>query len=296
MTAAENAVLVVGGDGYVARTLVPHLRSRGLRVAASTRRADMAGPDRPLLDLASGEGFGIAEAGYAAAVLCAARARLADCRADPVGTAQTNVAGTLELAGRLARAGTRILLLSTDKVYDGSIPHRRWSDRPCPASEYGRQKAAAEAGVLALPGASVLRLSKVVGPEAGPFAGWVRSLRAGSAIQPFSDFPLAAVPVGLVAEAAARILDRSGTGIFQLTASEDINYARAAFHLARRIGADDRLVQPVTGRMGEVLGGEPASAFTSLDCSRLRDMMGLAAPDPYTALDSILAAAASYPS
>lgn len=288
MTAARGTVLVVGGDGYVARTLVPHLRSRGLRVASSTRRLDRAGPDRPLLDLASGAGFGIAKAGYAAAILCAARARLADCRADPVGTAQTNVAGTLDLAGRLSRAGTRLLLLSTDKVYDGSIPHRHWSDPPCPVSEYGRQKAAAEAGVLALPGASVLRLAKVVGPEAGPFAGWVGSLRAGSAIQPFADFPLAAVPVGLAAEAAARILDRSGSGIFQLTAREDIDYARAAVHLARRIGADERLVNPVTGRMGEVLGGEPAAAFTSLDCSRLCDMLDLEPPDPYHALDSLL--------
>lgn len=286
--AEGRTVLVVGGDGYVAGTLVPHLRSRGFRVAASTRRPDQAGSDRPLIDLGSMTGFGIAEAGFTAAILCAARARLADCRADPAGTADINVTGTLELATRLAGNGTRVLLLSTDKVYDGTVPNRRESDPPCPVSEYGRQKAAAEAGVLALAGGAVLRLSKVVGPGASPFTGWFRTWRNGDVVRPFADFPLAAVPVGLVAEAAARIIDRSAGGIMQLTASRDIDYARAAFHLARMAGIDDRLVQPVSGRIGDVLGGEPASAHTSLDSSRLLDLLGIEPPDPYLALDSVL--------
>ena len=55
------------------------------------------------------------------ACICAAVARLADCAADPQGSAHVNVTQTLALVDKLLSRGIYVLFLSTNQVFDGSI-------------------------------------------------------------------------------------------------------------------------------------------------------------------------------
>jgi dTDP-4-dehydrorhamnose reductase len=78
---------------------------------------------------------------------------------------EINVAGSENVARAAARAGARLLHLSTDVVFDGSkgAPYVE-EDEPAPVTAYGRAKAAAEERVgAAHPAALVVRTSLIVG-------------------------------------------------------------------------------------------------------------------------------------
>lgn len=285
-------VLIVGGDSEIARAAAAHLNACGHRVLATTRRPEHAAADRPLLDLAQPVADWPIPAGVDAACFCAAIARLNDCARDPAGSAQVNVTGTVGLADRLLARGIPVLFLSTDKVFDGSRPHVPAEAPTCPASEYGRQKAAAEAALAARmqdgAPAAILRLAKIVSPGMDLLRGWIASLAAGKPIRAFHDMQMAPTPVALVAAAIERLLAEPQPGIAQLTGPRDVTYSEIALHLARRLGADPALVEQVSAYSAGLPPGSTA-ANTTLDSSTLRARFGIAVPDAWTVIDELMA-------
>lgn len=288
---ASRKILIVGGNSEIASVTAAHLRRAGYDVAATTRRKDRVAADRPFLDLGNlREDWPIPD-GLGAACFCAAIARLADCARDPEGSARVNVGGTVALADRLLARRIPILFLSTDKVFDGSRPQVPADTPPCPVSEYGRQKAAAEAvlGERMREGApaTILRLAKVVSSGMELLRQWIASLRAGKPIRAFDDMMMAPTPVGLVAAAIEHLLREPTAGVFQLTGPRDVAYSEVALHLARRVGADPGLVELVSAYTAGLPEGSTA-ANTTLDSRVLRERFGIAVPDALEVIDELV--------
>ncbi len=284
-------VLIVGGDSEIANATAAHLRGAGRGVIATTRRPERVTPDRPFLDLSRPVGDWPIPDGLHAACLCAAIARLDDCARDPEGSARVNVTGTLALADRLMARDIPVLFLSTDKVFDGTRPRLPATAPPCPVSEYGRQKAEAEAMLSerARQGApmAILRLAKVVSPGMGLLRQWIARLGRGESIRAFDDMMMAPTPVALVAAAIERLLAQADTGIFQLTGPRDISYSEIATHMARLLRADPALVAPVSAYSAGLPPGSTAR-HTTLDSSALRERFGIVAPDPWEVIDRLV--------
>lgn len=255
--------------------LADHFNARGWQVQATTRRREQIDASRPFLDLAAPiDDLPSADV----VILAAAVARIGDCEDDPEGTRQINVDGTLDGAQKMAGRGAHVILLSSDKVFDGAVPLRDRNDARCPACEYGRQKAAAEAGVLALRDkGAVLRLSKVLEPGLELLTGWTRDLFAGKAISPFHDLYLAPVPVDLVVQLAAHIADARAAGIYQCTGAKDRSYVDLALVLAEEVGCNPDLIKPGSCQTVNM----PAAArprHTTLEMTVELDRWDLAAP------------------
>ena len=283
-------LLIVGGDSEIAGAATAYLRERGHEVLATTRRQDRVAGDRPHLDLSRAVDDWPIPPGIDAACLCAAIARLGDCANDPQGSARVNVTGIATLSGRLLARGISVLFLSTDKVFDGTRPHVPAETLPCPVSEYGRQKAAAEATFVAhirqgAP-AAILRLAKIVSPGMGLLRSWIASLSAGQPIRAFHDMHMAPTPVALVAEAIERLLAAPSAGIFQLTGPRDIAYSEVALHLAQKLGADPVLIEKVSAYSAGLPLGSTAP-HTTLDSSALRQRFGIAVPDATSVIDEL---------
>lgn len=273
-----RTILIVGGDSLVGAALAEQFSAAGHNVLCTTRRVDAIAPDRPFLDLSAAADAAPDLPNVDAAVLAAAVARIGDCEAAPEATWRVNVAGTVNVARALAQAGTQVLFLSTDKVFDGTRPQRRRTDAPCPLTAYGRQKAAAEAEILLLPGAAVLRLSKVLAPELDLIAGWRADFAAGRSIRPFTDLFLAPVWTGLIARLAGLVFDDGATGVFHCTGAVDRSYADLAARIADRFGFDPALIdpQPTPAAIGAPSARVP---HTTLDMSVEAERWGVAAPD-----------------
>lgn len=245
---AKSRVLIVG-EGLVGNALAGRLAREGAQVIQTSRRADS--PDTMIrLDLAKVNDWPDAWPDLPnvdAAILCAAMARLGDCEADPAYSRLVNVTGTVALAERLAGQGAHVIFLSTDKVYDGTAPMRRRIEPVCPDSEYGRQKALAEEGVLdAGDLTAVLRLSKVLAPDMALLTDWYRRFKDGLPITPFDNLYLAPVDTDLVAALIVGIITQRRAGIFHCTGAEDRTYVDLARHLARLWQADMALIEPTS--------------------------------------------------
>jgi dTDP-4-dehydrorhamnose reductase len=275
VASGQPRLLIVGGDSSIGGALATHFAAEGWQVQATTRRRDRGEHVHPYLDLTAPTDLPVADL----VILSAAVARIGDCAADPAGSRTINVDGILAVAEQQAGQGARVLLLSTDKVYDGTIPLRSRNDSPCPTTEYGRQKADAEAGVLALGDqGAVLRLSKVVEPGLDLLAGWSRALTAGEPITPFHDLYLAPVPMAFVARTTAHIADEWSGGIYHCTGAEDRSYVDLAQILARQIGCDPDLIRPASCQAANM----PTAArppHTTLDMGVEMDLWSLKAPE-----------------
>jgi dTDP-4-dehydrorhamnose reductase len=285
-------LLLVGGDSEIGAKTVALLREHGHAVIATTRRPERVAPDRQFLDLGRPIEDWQPPPGTRAACLCAAVAHLADCARDPEGSARINVAGTLALADRLLAHGIAVLFLSTDKVFDGRRPHVPSNAPTCPRSEYGRQKAAAEAALAArlAEGApvAILRLAKVVSPGMALIRHWLSNLADGRPVRAFCDMMLAPTPAAIVAAAIEKLLGEPDPGIFQLSGPRDISYSDVALHLAHRIAADPGLVERISaGSAGLPPGSTPR--HTTLDSVRLRERFGIAVPDAWAVIDAVAA-------
>jgi dTDP-4-dehydrorhamnose reductase len=286
----QGKFLIVGGDSEIADAAARNLRSRGYEVVATTRRPERIAPSRPFLDLSDPvEDWSIPD-GITAACLCAAIARLADCARDPEGTARVNVTGTIALVDGLLARGVPVLFLSSDKVFDGSRPHVPAETPPCPVSEYGRQKAAAEAALVTRmrDGApiTILRLAKIVSPGMPLLCQWLDDLCASKPIRAFNDMVMAPTPVALVAATIECLLAAPSPGIFQLTGPMDVPYCEVAARLARMVGADPALVERVSAySAGLPVGSTPP--HTTLDSRALADRFGIVTPEPWSVIDAL---------
>jgi dTDP-4-dehydrorhamnose reductase len=285
--------LLVGGDSEIGAATYLHLRTLGKLTAATTRRLG-ASTDRPLLDLATDLSSWEPPRDTSAACIFTAIARLAACADDPAGSAYINVVQTLALVERLIARNIYVLFLSSNQVFDGSVP-RVHADAPAsPVSEYGRQKARAETALrermLCGDPVGILRLAKVVSPTMPLLRGWVRALSAGEPIRAFNDMTMAPTPMEQVSSAITVLLESRAPGVFQLTGPEDISYANVAYHEARQLDADEALV----GSVGAIDLGMPegsAPRHTTLDSSAIQHRFGITTPGPWSVLDAIVQSA-----
>ena len=274
--------LIIGGESEIGGATYRAIKAKGEAVAATTRRSERVGPERPLLDLAVPLDSWEPPQGTTAVCLCAAVARLAACAADPEGTARINVAQTLALIDKLLARGIYVLFLSSNQVFDGRAPHVPVDAPYSPVSEYGRQKARTEAALRermtrGAP-AAILRLAKVVSEKMPLVEGWIADLSNGKPIRAFHDMTLAPTPTDLVSAAIGSLLEDRAGGVFQLTGPRDVAYADVARFVASYIGAEPSLVTETSALdAGLPRGATPVN--TTLDSTLLDERYGYCAPD-----------------
>jgi dTDP-4-dehydrorhamnose reductase len=284
--------LLVGGDSEIAAATMAQMQRDGVAVTATTRRHErLRHSGQVFLDLAQPLADWQPPSGVDAACLCAAIARLADCDRDPLGSALINVTRTIELTEMLVARGIFVLFLSTNQVFDGNCAHVPAEAPHSPVSEYGRQKAKAESRFreLIAKGAplAILRLAKVVSPGMALLRQWQAALAVGQPIRAFDDMMMAPTPVTDVATAITALLVARITGVWQLTGAEDVSYTAIGGHIARRIGAEPELVQPVpAASAGMPIGSTPR--HTTLDSSRLQQRFAIPVRKPWPVIDSLL--------
>jgi len=271
---SDAAWLVVGADGGIGRTLLARLRADGRPAVGTTRRA--SGDGLPLALAADPASWQLPER-VTVAYLCAAVTSIDACRRDPAGTRAVNVDRTLALAARLRECGAHIVFLSTNQVFDGTVPFRGEGDTVCPLTEYGRQKATAEAALLAAGGTTVVRFTKVVPPDWPIVRNWRTALDRGESVEAFGDMVLSPVPLGVAVEALVRVGAKRPGGVIHVSGAEDYTYAEFARRLAVAIGTEPDLVREASCRERGI-PAEAAPAHTVLATERLLHELGLEPP------------------
>jgi dTDP-4-dehydrorhamnose reductase len=236
---AHHAI-VVGASGVIGRSLSARLVAEGRDVLSASRnpRAD----DHLRLDLSAPSTTWPRWPRADVTYICAGTGNLDDCERDPSATRRVNVDGVIALAQRAADEGSRVILVSTSHVFEGAKPIARASDPRRPQTEYGRQKAEAEQAVLEMPGASVLRCSRIFGRGDARLAAWRDALLGGRSVDGFDDVHVAPLSMEDAVDALIAVGDAAQPGLFQLSATEPTTYFAMALAVAALLGVSRSLV------------------------------------------------------
>jgi dTDP-4-dehydrorhamnose reductase len=283
-------ILVIGIDSAIGSKLTAALLTRGHTVIGTTRNTrNIYNPNAIFLDLASNDEPMLPETD--AAIVCAAMARFEECQNQPELAYRVNVEAPVAIANQLVPRGTRVMLLSTSAVFDCYEPLRKADSIRAPRSVYGQLKKEAETRLLDKgQGTVVLRLTKVLNPDAGTLKDWIDDLAAGQEIRAFEDHRFCPVPLSAAVDLIAAIIASGESGIFQLSGANDISYVEAAVHLASRLGRSRKKVIAVSAAVSG-LSMDEITPYTSLDTSRVSEMTGFVPPRAFDVIDTVYGAA-----
>ena len=166
-------ILVTGAEGFLGRYVASAVRAAGHEALTTSR----SGGDAAVDLLAPGMIDAVVEGLRPDLVIhLAAMSRMRACERDTEAAARVNAWLPAELAKRF---GARLLVTSTDLVFDGRSAPYAEDEAPSPLSAYGASKARGEQQVLALAG-RVVRLPLLFGGD-DRGRGATASLRAAAA-------------------------------------------------------------------------------------------------------------------
>jgi dTDP-4-dehydrorhamnose reductase len=266
--------LVIGGAGLLGAALRQRWEAQGVKTIVTTRET---------LDLGGDIARWHPPAGGGVAVISAGITDQEKCRRDPAGTGRINIDQTILLAQRLRAADYFVVYLSSNLVFDGSAAGPRPADAVSPATEYGRQKAAAEQGLRDVTDElAIVRLTKVVHQNLPLLARWREALQRGEVIRPFRDYVCSPISLAFAVAGIAAAAEKRAPGIWHISANDDLPYSELARALARNLGAPEALVQSTAAPHG-TLEHLPEHAF--LDTADTEKQLGLKTPSAREALD-----------
>ena len=189
--------------------------------------------------------------------------------------AQVTADGTAAVATACAAAGARLVHMSTDVVFDGTLPRPyREDDAPNPVTDYGRAKLAAERAVVErCPEALVVRTSLIyAGPPAGPAAqerGPLAAAAGESDLAFFVDEFRSPVQVGDLATALLELAAGDASGVLHVAGADHVSRSEFARLVVLARGGDpDRLRSASFRDLGL---DRPAQCV--LDSSRARSLL-----------------------
>lgn len=284
----KNISLIIGADGLIGNALSRYLTSQNEEIIETTRHLHTCTTSRIFLDLSDEKiNNWNPPSGVSVVYICAAVTSLEECRKDPHRSELVNVHNTIKIAQKFMKKGIFVIFLSTSSVFDGTLPHQKINDHPLPKTEYGRQKAEAEKRLQLLNGeCAIVRLTKVISPDMPLIIGWIDNLRSNNRIHPFSDYLMAPISLRIVVECLYRIAQSNLRGIYHISAPNDISYAEAAFHIARRCNIDLSMVSPMKVSDSNIFL-EYNPSYTTLDTSDMKEKIGIKIPDALTAIDKV---------
>ena len=243
---AENRYLVVGADSMIGEGLVSFLVRIGADVDGTTRRKETAIGRRLFFDLASENTMFVFEKSYDCIFLCAGVTTLSACEDEPEKTHHVNVTNMLRIAKRFQTNGTRIVYLSSNAVFNGKTVRPNENADYCAVTQYGRQKALTESGLMAFSAevgsVAIVRLSKVLSPASGIAAKFLIQLKDEKPFKAFDDLLISPVSLEYVLSALLKIASSKLTGVFHLSGAEEMTYSEFSKRLAEHMSVDPAIV------------------------------------------------------
>lgn len=257
----SSEYLVIGGEGQLGKAIRLALERSSENVRYTTRRKELAGKAALHFDLDYSDQRALraspvwlyVEQRRPTVFLCAGVTGLKECELDPVGSRRVNVANTVDFLGWCAEAGCSVIYLSSNAVFSRNHSYPDEMCRPDPTSEYGRQKADAEAGLAKLgervgtQRISIVRLTKVVPDGRGLIDSWIRALVRGQRVEAYETYVLSPISLEYAVNGLIRIAGAHAGGVFHLSGEHDLSYLQLARMLAEAKGADPALIYAENG-------------------------------------------------
>ncbi len=238
--ASRLRILLLGASGFVGGGLWTHLAPRHELVGTYATRPAPGPAGLVRLDLRDEHRLAaLAADGFDLVVHAAGLVPLEAAEADPALAHRLNVRPVEVLLDAVRGSGTKLLLLSSDNVFDGTRRQYEEADPRSPVNVYGRTKTAAEDLLLAEGGHLIVRIPLVYGR--GPWANTFLARLAGPTTVARTDLVCAPVYLPSLGPALARLWHRTGVvhygGSDVVTRFELMSRVQRALDLPTRVVA-----------------------------------------------------------
>lgn len=183
-----------------------------------------------------------------------------------------NADGAAAVAAAAARAGARLIHISSDAIFDGRVAPYADDSEPSPITPYGASKAAAETAVRALaPHAAIVRTSLLLDDDPlDMHSQMVLDILAGKRSEKlFVDEVRCPVVAADVAAAVVELIDLPIAGPINVAGPDAVSRHELGMLVAERYGWDPRLV-PAASLAASGLHRPPDAR---LDLSRARALL-----------------------
>jgi len=263
---------LIVGSGFVGGAVAAHLTRVGGAPVLASRQPGAAVGAQPWTELDVTDPAACArvvrEVSAEALVLVHGPSDVTWCDAHPAEA----MAGHLQAARNIVAAAgdRRLVLISTDNVFDGTSAVCDETTATAPHNAYGRAKLAAEQVFAGAADATVLRVSLVYGWEPPESAKWLnffascahRLLAGGAVTVPYDQWttPVLVDDVAAVTSAVLAVRDRP---LLHLGGPQRISRADWATLIAQELGADPALVVAEPRAHGRYAGRPENSCLTS---------------------------------
>jgi dTDP-4-dehydrorhamnose reductase len=179
-----------------------------------------------------------------------------------------NDRGTKNVVDAARMAGSRVIYISTDFVFDGTRGMYREDDRVNPTSVYAYSKLMGEYHVQELTGSAIARTSVVYGNARQNYVSWVKdSLEKGQRIRVVTDQYNSPTLSYDCAEAIAALIEHGATGVYHTAGGERISRYEFARKIARFHCLDEGLIEPISSDALKQKAKRPMDS--SLDVSKV---------------------------
>jgi dTDP-4-dehydrorhamnose reductase len=188
-----------------------------------------------------------------------------------------NVEGTANIADACVEVGAKLILVSTDYVFDGNKGNYAETDEPNPISFYGITKHEAEQiAASTSPNSLIIRTSVLYGwhPVKLNFVTWIlKGLRDRQTLRVVYDHINSPTFADNLARAIHKAIERNSQGMLHIAGSERISRFDFARRVARRFDLDESLLIPVQMKDLSWVARRPRDS--SLDVGKAEKELGI---------------------
>ncbi len=250
--AAQPGILVTGAGGQVGTALRGRLR--GARFLSHAE-----------LDVTDGEAVRVAVDRVGCVVHLAAMTHVDQCQREPGLARAVNGMGTVHVCRAAAKAGARVIYLSTDYVFSGDRGGEWLEDDPTgPLNVYGETKLLGECEVLAVAHGLVVRTSWVYGAGRNFLRTILAAAREGRVMRVVDDQVGRPTSAETVAEAVAWLVERPVRGVLHVAdGGEAVSWAGLAAFALAEAGLEADLERITTAEFG-ALAPRPANSTLAI--------------------------------
>jgi dTDP-4-dehydrorhamnose reductase len=201
--------------------------------------------------------------------------RVDQCYANKEEAHQVNAVATSQLADLAERHEARLVMVSTDLVFDGSAPPYAEEAAACPRSHYGRTKLLGEQAVLSHRQGLVARVSLLFGPARNGrltfFDQQREALQRREPCRLFADEWRTPLSLSMAARVLRQLALSDKTGLVHVGGPERMSRLEMGERLAKFLGLSTEAIVPVHQK--ELVTPEPRPSDVSLDSRRLQSWL-----------------------
>lgn len=238
---SSGRILITGANGMLGRALVQHWSAQHTIIATGRDELDVTNPQSCAEVIAHHRPMFV--------VHCAAFTAVDRCETEVDAAYRLNAIGSANVAIACQRAGSRLIVISTDYVFPGDAPrpYHEW-DEPGPRTVYGASKLAGEmAARMHCPDHLIARVAWLYGPGGPSFVHTMLRLGAqqGEALRVVDDQIGNPTSTQVVAAGLDQLIERGVVGTVHLTCSGETSWCGLAREIMR-IRQFGRSVVPCT--------------------------------------------------